>query len=156
MNDLPTPASPGNNPISTNNPIIQSNTALVMQGAGGVHGKETEVGRSASELPLRETGSIEMELPKEVSAVGVKVQPASVTIPQPVQQMGVTATGTNVPLGTGAAVALPLTDEQIAQGLHQGITSSWRWLAEWCIRRLKQVHVGIKYVHGKLFRTNSS
>ena len=149
MNDLPTPALQGNSQINTNNQTSQSSDITGTM-SGGIGSKEKERG----ELPLTNYGNIEMELPKEVASVGVSVRPTTVTIPKPVQQMGVTPTGTSVPIGNGATVTLPLTDDQIADGLHLGFASSWRWLAEWCIRRLKQTHVLIKVIHGKIFRTS--
>ena len=137
MNDLPDSASPAgtNNPTNpTNTPIIQSGTDV------GSIGKEIEGGVGLSEAGLHDVSGQEMELPKEVAAVGVKVQPTTVTIPQPVAQMGVISAGTNVPAQPAPAVALPLTDDQIAVGLKASITSSIRWLAEWCVLRLKQLH----------------
>ena len=132
MNDLPDSASPAGTNNPTNTPIIQSGT-----GVGSIS-KEIEGGVGLSEAGLHDVSGQEMELPKEVAAVGVKVQPTTVTIPQPVAQMGVISAGTNVP--AAPAVALPLTDDQIAVGLKASITSSIRWLAEWCVLRLKQLH----------------
>lgn len=119
---------------------------------GGMQ-KEVEIGGlKSSELGLVDVGMQEMELPKEVASAGVKVRPTTIQLPANVQQLGVQSVGQAGPVGQTTTIVLPLTDDQIVQGLHQGITSSFRWLAEWCIRRLKQVHVGLKYIHGKLFR----
>jgi len=90
-------------------------------------------------------------LPKFFS--GVRIHPTTVSIPPPVAAMGVQPVGQNVPVVTTTTVVLPLTDDQIAVGLHQSITNSVRWLATWCVRRLKQVHIVLKNVHGKLVRT---
>ena len=136
MNDLPDPASPA----GTNNPTNPTNTPIIQSGTGvGSISKEIEGGVGLSEAGLHDVSGQEMELPKEVAAVGVKVQPTTVTIPQPVAQMGVISAGTNVP-AQPAATVMPLTDDQIAVGLKQSITTSLRWLAEWCVRRLKQLH----------------
>ena len=123
--------------------------------SGGITSKEkTEVGMSSVEAPaLREVGR-EVPLPSEVGAAGVKMHPSSVTLPQPVQQLGVKPTG-DVSTPSAPTVALPLSDDQIATGLHQSITSSWRWLAEWCMRRLKQVHLLFKSIHGKIVRVKT-
>lgn len=132
MDDLPTPASQGNNQINqlSNNPI---------QSVGGMQ-KEVEIGglRSA-ETGLLDVGTQEIEISKEVASVGVKVQPTVVQLPQAVTQMGVTPVG-QMGLPQAPAAALPLTETQIVLGLKQSITSSWRWLAEWCVRKLKQLH----------------
>jgi len=99
---------------------------------------------------LKEVGH-EMLLLAEVSGAGVKIHPTTVQMSQNVTQMGVKAVGQATP-PPAISVTLPLTDEQIAQGLHQSIMSSWRWMAEWCVRRLKQVHLGFKIIHGKIMR----
>lgn len=103
---------------------------------------------------LRAAGGTEIALPKEVISAGVRVQPTSIPIPVPVAQMGVAPAGKNIVPSQAVTVTLPLTDDQIAQGLRQSITSSWLWLAHWCIKRLKQLHLGIKSVQGKMIRVN--
>lgn len=94
-------------------------------------------GKELEPVGLKEVGK-EVELPPEVASTGVKVQPTTVKIPPKVSQMGVT------PMGQAASTSsrnIPLTDDQIAQGLTQSITSSWKWLALWCIRKLKQLRL---------------
>lgn len=118
----------------------------------GSHGKEAEP--VASGMTPVEHGNIVMEIGKdvelspEVASSGVRVQQSTVEISKPVRAMGVTPTGHAPISSTSAGVPLPLSDEQIAQGLHQDITTSWRWLAEWCVRKLKQVHMAIRVVRG--------
>lgn len=138
MNDDPAQStlSGGNIPISTNNPIIPSNT----QASSSV-GKEVEGGIALGEpMSLKDTGSQELLLPPEVAVSGVHAYPTTVPLPQNVQSLGVTQTGSSTPTTAAAATPLPLTDDQITKGLKQSITSSWRWLAEWCVRKLKQLH----------------
>ncbi len=53
---------------------------------------------------------------------------------------------------SGTVIALPLTDDQIIQGLQQNVTNSWRWLAQWCLRKLKQLHLILKSIHGQIVR----
>lgn len=139
MTDLPTPS--GNNPISTNDPIVQQGTSV------GVN-KEIEGGRG--ELPFRPAGS-ETELSPEVVSSGVKIHPTIIPIPPSVSQMGVQPAGQNVP-AILPVITLPISDDQIVKGLKQSVLSSWRWMAEWCVRRLKQVHMGLKNIHGGITR----
>lgn len=128
------------------------NTMAPMQGSGGLQ-KEVEIGDLRSrEIGLVDVGVQEIELPKEVVSAGVKAQSTTVQLPANVQNLGVQTVGQSGPVTQVTTVVLPLTDDQIAVGLHQGVTSSFRWLAEWCVRRLKQMHVGVKNIHGKLFR----
>lgn len=124
MNDLPT------------NQLIPQ----ISGGSFGVGGKELEPAIGDIEQPvLKDVTAKEIELPKEVISAGVKIQPTTVQLPQNVTNMGVTPIGNTV-VAQPPAIALPLTDDQIALGLKQSIVSSWRWLAEWCVRRLKQIH----------------
>lgn len=138
MNDLPVTAS--------------DDVSLTGVGLGT---KEVEPGTQSPDGAQDATGQ-EFELPKEVISAGIRAQPTTIPIPQSVAQMGVKPVGGNIPVQTTTTVVLPLTDDQIAVGLHQSITNSWRWLAEWCVRRLRQLHIAVKTIHGKLIRVNSS
>lgn len=146
MTDLPTP------PTRTDVDALQNST--VSQFSEGSGAKEKETGLIAPELPLEPAGK-EMELPKEVVSAGVRVRPTTVPLPANVLRLGVRPIGANVPPPGPGTVALPLTDDQIALGLHEGITSSWRWLAEWCVLQLKRLHFGFQRAHGKLTRTKA-
>lgn len=115
-------------------------TPQVPGGTPGIGGKELEPAAGGLEQPtVKDVSGKEIELPKEVIAAGVRTQPTTIQLPAAVTQMGVSAVGTNTQT-PAPAVALPLTDDQIALGLKQSIMSSWRWLAEWCVRKLKQLH----------------
>jgi hypothetical protein len=105
---------------------------------------------STPNAPQKEAIAKSEGLSKEVASAGVTMHPSAIPIPQPVAKMGVKPAGDNVPMP--AAAALPLTDDQIAQGLAGSMRESFHWLAEWCLRRLKQVRIGLKSVHGKLTR----
>lgn len=49
-------------------------------------------------------------------------------------------------------IKLPISDEKIIKGLHEPITSSYRWLAEFAVFILRQAHLGLRVVHGKIIR----
>lgn len=115
---------------------------------GGGISKEVEVVIPTVGVGALKEISTEVELPPEVTGAGVRAQPTAVALPSKTSQTGFTPAGQNV-VPVAAAAPLPLTDDQIAQGLKQSITSSWRWLAEWCRRRLKQLHLTIKSIGGK-------
>ncbi|OGG24186.1 hypothetical protein A3A79_03270 [Candidatus Gottesmanbacteria bacterium RIFCSPLOWO2_01_FULL_43_11b] len=113
------------------------------QKTGSLAKEKQEISSGGLEAPaLKEVGK-EGELPPEVTGAGVQMHPTNVPLPQPVQQLGVKQVGTTA-VQQPASVTLPLSDDQIAKGLHQSITSSWRWLAEWCMRKLKQIKKIIK------------
>lgn len=120
-------------------PTTPTDTTVSPTAPTGSMGKEVEGGIGLAEAGLRDTSGVEVEIPKEVASAGVKVQPTTVPIPPPVAQMGVTPAGANVPGQTTTTVVLPLTDDQLAKGLKASISSSIRWLAVWCVRRIKQL-----------------
>lgn len=126
---------------------------VVPQGAGIA--KEVEViHASPVETPaLTEVGQ-EAPLSTELSHVGVSLHPTTIEIPKTVAQLGVKPVGQSAPVQAVQTVVLPLSDEKIAEGLHQSITSSWRWLAQWCVRRLKELHIAFSAKGGKVVREN--
>ncbi len=130
MNDLPQITN------TNDQPTIQPPTF-------SFNGKEGEI-IPAMESPLKGVGQ-EIQLPKEIESVGVKVTPQTVPLPPQLQQAGVQAVGANVPVPVhhAPAIQLPLTDEQIAKALKESIKHSIRWLAEWCVRKVKVVHAKV-------------
>jgi hypothetical protein len=47
-------------------------------------------------------------------------------------------------------ITLPLTEEQVRDGLHHKIIDSVKWLAEWCVMIMKKAHaVGVRVVYRK-------
>lgn len=161
MNDLPVPPQSG----GISNPQVgglhpKQDTGSTTSPTGtpqtGSFAKEKEVFGSIQnpEVPLKAVGT-EVSLPKEVASAGVKIHPTVVPVPQPVAQMGVKAVSDNVAIQTTAtSVVLPLSDDQIAQGLSQSIETSWRWLSEWCKRRLLKINVRLKIAGGHAVREN--
>jgi len=49
-------------------------------------------------------------------------------------------------------VTLPISDERVMQGLSSPVTTSLRWLAEVALFMLKQAHLNLKEIHGKVVR----
>jgi len=140
MDDVPTPITSSLfSPPSDQTDNVASQYDKKQPMVGSISGKETEgIAIAGTELPLQDIGK-EIELPKEVVGAGVKIQPtADVPISPSVQRFGVKPTGPNITISTSVST-VPLTYDQINKGLNQGITTSWRWLAEWCVRRLKQL-----------------
>ena len=137
------PSGDNGNTDQTNVPSSSSNAQISYSGIGG---KESEagVGLGSFEIPeLTEIGK-DIELPPEVEKAGVKVTPTQVSVPKVLQKAGVAAAGTIQPAKQTSVQTVPLTDDQIAAGLKLGIKSSWRWLAEWCVRKLKQLKRAVK------------
>ena len=133
-------------------PIPPTSSAPPAAGSAGFNKEVEGIGLSSAEVPtLHEIGR-DIDLPTEVAASGLTVQPTTVTVPPSVATLGVKATDDTDMGAAVQPVAFPISDDQIAQGLNQGITSSWRWLAAWCVRKLKQLHIIIKSVGGKVVR----
>lgn len=157
MNDLPNTASS----VNSNVPAPQPNAGNTRkssddtQNSAFSHGnKETAPigGIPDQREGLSDASGQEFELPKEVQSAGVRIQPTTIPIPAPVAKLGVAASGANIPVQTTSTVVLPLSDDQIAIGLHEEVTNSMRWLAEWCVRKLKFLHITLKNVHGTFIR----
>jgi hypothetical protein len=49
-------------------------------------------------------------------------------------------------------VKLPITDEKIIEGMREPMTSSKRWLSELAFYLLRQAHLTLRTVHGKVIR----
>lgn len=49
-------------------------------------------------------------------------------------------------------VHLPISDDQVMEGLEEPISSSFRWLAEVARFMLNKSHIGLKKFHGKVIR----
>ncbi|MCX8008513.1 MAG: hypothetical protein N3A54_02280 [Patescibacteria group bacterium] len=130
MNDLPQQQSQ-----DTSNNHKQLSSSL---------GKEGEMSVAGNELPLIAVNQ-EIVMPKETVSAGVKVIPQTVQLPPSVAQVGLKPAGASVPVvvSPSNAIHLPLTDDQIAKALHESIQSSIRWLAEWCVRKIKMVHARV-------------
>ena len=94
--------------------------------------KQEEKSEQVHEIP--ETPEIDEDL----AAAGVTVTPAAAPLPS-----------------LEAMVKTPLPDDQIAVGLHQPVTSGFRWLAEICRYMLRQGHIKVKKVGNSFVRTRS-
>jgi len=126
MNDLPQSGTVPNQNQPTDTHVVGSNP----------------IGKEGESLPSLEHSiqdiQKEIDLPKEVHAAGVKTQPTVVHLPQAVSHMGVQQTGANTQIGNGKTISLPLTQAQISEGLEKDMQYSLKWLAVWCVRKLKQ------------------
>lgn len=145
MDTLPSTTSSQGVPGSAGNSFVPA--------AGSMAKEVAPITATTAEIPVVTEAGKETELSPEVVKAGVKMSADSIVLPKLVQQMGVQAVGPQAPAAAqAAAISLPLSDEQIAKGLHQSIMTSWRWLAEWCKRQLLQAHLTIKSMQGKTVR----
>lgn len=140
MNSLP------QQPVS-DKPVV---TPISSSGVGKeIESAETTLSEVTKDVEHHKDG----ELPKEVSAVGVRLQPTIIELPTIVQNAGVQVVNTVAqPVPVTTTIALPLSDEQMAKGLHESVVNSVRWLTEWCVRRLKQMHILVHNTSEKLVK----
>lgn len=115
------------------------------------HGKESAVSSAKTELVTEV--SKEVELPTEVKEAGVEHLHGSIELPPDIKKLGVSASGVQTQVQPPAVtVTLPIQDDKIFDGSKAPVTSSIKWLATWCLKRLKFAHLILKKIHGKIVR----
>lgn len=137
------------NPLVSNIPVNQQNAV-----SSGIHGKESEAVTISASETVQEVSKVP-EIPKEVESAGITAVSGTIELPPDVKKLGVTQSGASVPVTTTTAlpqVVLPISDQQVMAGLHAKITSAFRWLSAWCIKKLKKAHIALKVIHGKIIR----
>lgn len=139
MPNLPDPAQNGG-----------SDNTQVTSTVSGLHKEQEPLGREDS--GVIEDTITDVEVSPELEKIGLVKRAETIDLPPDVTQMGVKAVGPAQPVSYTGAVQLPLTDDQIVVGLHAQILTSLRWLAEWCIRKLKYAHIHLKKVRGNVVR----
>ena len=140
--------SPEKGPITVKAPEQSADTTVTESVQAGETAEDVESGlREFS--PLQE--AVEHEIQDDEVKEFVEATPENVSVPADLHQQGVQATqATNFP--SYQAVKLPITDEQVVEGLKQPQTSSFRWLAEFAMYLLKKAHITLKTVHGHVER----
>lgn len=81
----------------------------------------------------------------------IEVKKENIELTPELEKAGLETTETSQ-FPTHKKIHLPISDEKIVAGMHQPITSSFRWLAMLAIYILKQAHLTLKVVHGKVIR----
>ncbi len=81
----------------------------------------------------------------------VEPRPEKIEVPQEVEEEGVASTG-HSQFTTYNSVKLPISDDKVMQGLKNPISTSVRWLAEFCLFILRKAHIKLKIAHGKAVR----
>lgn len=146
--------NPAQNTSSTDDQ--QKATQVTPTVVASIAGKEQEGLKIAVVEGVSEITS-EVQLSKEVEKAGVEVVKDTIELPPDVKKLGVTTSGPSAPVTTTVLpqVPLPISDQQVVTGLHAQILSSLRWLAVWCVKKLKKAHITLKQIHGKIVRVVS-
>jgi hypothetical protein len=141
--------------LPSSNPSIPQGSQPQPAASSGLNKEIAPVSINQEVSMVQEIGK-ESPLPPEVVKAGVTMRSDSVTLPPAVSNLGVAPAGTyNQVTPPVPSIKLPLTDDQIANGLQQSLSDSWRWLAQWCVRQLQQIHIQIKSVPGGTVRTTT-
>lgn len=113
-----------------------------------------EQGGAISSSETIRPASSEVAISPEMENVGVVAQKETVEIPPDLAHLGLTHAGPTAPVVTPQLqnVVLPITDKQVVVGLHMHIYTALRWLATWCVRRLKKAHIRLVNVQGTVIR----
>lgn len=145
----------------TTSPVVPTvtsdkNTSQSSVSTGSSHGKEFEAVKISPTEAVQEV-SKEPEIPEEVEKAGVMKVSETIELPPDVKKLGVVSSGASTPITVTpvlSKVVLPISDQQVIVGLHSKVTSAFRWLSTWCIRKLKKAHIALKVIHGKIVRIN--
>ena len=149
------PIPPPTNPsqiFPPSEPIVPAvNPSVVEPTGAGLGAKEREILQRNDEIQLEEIRK-ELELAPEVKEAGVEVKSEEIELPPPLPKMGVIPVGISQPVQPPPGANVPLPDETIVNNTGGSIWASLTWLAQWCLKQLKKVHVQIKKVHGRIVR----
>jgi hypothetical protein len=103
---------------------------------------EVEIAKETEELPIEETSGETAQISQDLQNIGVS--PTGLATPVPIVDQS------QIP-----QVKLPIEDETVVLGLHADVTSTLKWLAIWCVRKLAKAHLAIKVIHGKIKRVKT-
>ncbi len=103
-------------------------------------------GMQVEAVPMLEVR--EQEIPAEVVEYVEKVEKENLELGKEVVHEGqpvIQSAGG----GDKARVVLPMTQDELGTGMRAKVTSSARWLAEWCVRIIKKLHGRVFYATGR-------
>lgn len=149
--------------VAQNNPAAPTSAVNAPTGNTLPVSVTTGVGKEGSPIIVESHETIsevttEVEIPTEVEKAGVVSFKETIELPPDMKNLGVTQIGPSAPIQSAPPlpqVDLPISDSQVVVGLHAGIGNAFRWLATWCIKKLKKAHVALKVIHGKIIRVKA-
>lgn len=106
--------------------------------------------RKKERFEIKEVVEHKAELDDEVKPY-VKIKPETIDLSDDLKNMGVETTAA-AEFTNYQNIKLPISDEKIIAGLHQPITASIRWFATLMEYLLKQAHLALRVVNGKVVR----
>lgn len=94
--------------------------------------------------------AVEHQVEEEVKPF-IQPRAESIDLPPDLKKLGLQPT-TTTQFPSYQNIKLPISDDKIISGLQQPISSSIRWLATLALYLLKQAHLILKVVHGRVVR----
>ncbi|MBP9691513.1 hypothetical protein KBD81_05550 [Candidatus Woesebacteria bacterium] len=124
-----------------------------LQGASySKEGEPMRVERSESDSQPEEiTSETEPDIESKELKEFIEVQNDEPTIHPDLKKAGLQAIETSS-LDPKHRVKLPISDDQVMEGLQKPLSSSFRWLAELALFMLRRAHLNLKKLHGHVVR----
>lgn len=94
--------------------------------------------------------AVELEPSEELSPF-MKQRSETIKLPSELSKMGLQPAAPSQ-FSTYKNIKLPISDEKIIEGLNSPVSSSRRWLSELALYLLKQAHLTLRMVGGKIIR----
>lgn len=125
----------------------------IQVGSTPIGGREKEPVKTGEAETFVEAAG-EAQIAPEVEKAGVIQFKETIELPPDVKKLGLGPAGASVPFTPPAIppVVLPISDQQVVTGLQANVSSAIKWLAAWCVKKLKKAHVALKIIHGKIIR----
>lgn len=95
---------------------------------------------------------VEHEVNDEEVKDHVTVRHETIKLPPDLKKMGLKSVSATSSFSSYQNVKTPLADDKVLTGLHAPITSSLRWLATLALYILRQAHLTLREIHGKVVR----
>ncbi|MFA5135955.1 MAG: hypothetical protein WC489_01015 [Patescibacteria group bacterium] len=94
--------------------------------------------------------AVEHEVSPEVQPF-IKPRSESIKLPDNLKMLGLQQVKTTQ-FPSYKNIKLPISDEKVITGLHAPVSSSRRWLSEFAVFLLRQAHLSLRLVKGKVIR----
>jgi hypothetical protein len=138
--------NPNNNVSDDQHPVIGN--------GGGMNKEQAVSGMEEKKLDdVKIEDAQEYEVPKEVAS-HIQIPSQKPDIPPDLEKMGVTHSPLDQTVSSTVTInsQVPLTDDQLNEGLQQPPVNSFRWLAEICLKQLKLAGIHLMKVKGRYIR----
>ncbi len=95
----------------------------------------------SGEIPVKKIP--ETRIPREILGWLEKIEKGDIYLAKPVTDDQTGQVLVTAPSAKKPKIVLPLSRQQLVQGLNQKVNQAIRWLAEWCLRLIKMKPKGV-------------